>query len=257
MNKKTTAGMPRYPIFSISPYSTNITHPRNPWVIAWWSAAFPGFGHLLLGNYIIGFILILWEIFINLQTNVNLGILYSFTGRSDLAKEILDKRELLLYLAVYVFAIWDSFCRTVDANKLYRLSQGESPVIEPVSMCFVEINMLDKKNPWLCSFWSLLMPGLGYIHIHKLVQGFFILIFWIAAVHYSHLLEAVHYTFTGAFAQAAGAADPEWLLFLPSVHIYSIYSSYVFTVELNKFYEKEQARFLKNAYQEAEFDMPV
>ena len=257
MDKKASSKNPRYPFFSMSPYTTNLIHPRNPWVTAWWSAAFPGLGHLSLGNYIIGFLLIGWEIFINLHTNLNLGILYSFTGRFDMAKKVLDRRELLLYLAVYVFSIWDSWRRTVDYNKFYYLSQMESSPTAPVSMSSVEINCLDKRSPWTCAFWSLLMPGLGHLYIHRLATGFFILVFWIAATYFSSLLEAVHYTFTGAFHMAAAVVDPEWLLFMPSIYGFSVYGAYVYIVEFNKVFEKEQARFLKENYQEPDFPMPI
>ncbi|SDE31824.1 hypothetical protein SPACI_049420 [Sporomusa acidovorans DSM 3132] len=29
-------------------------HLRNPWIIAWWSAVFPGLGHFLLSKYLRG-----------------------------------------------------------------------------------------------------------------------------------------------------------------------------------------------------------
>ncbi|MBU9723381.1 hypothetical protein [Bacillus alkalicola] len=38
---------------------------KNPWVPAWWSAAFPGMGHIMLGSYVKGFILFTWEFVIN------------------------------------------------------------------------------------------------------------------------------------------------------------------------------------------------
>ena len=29
--------------------NSNYIHLRNPWVVAWWSAALPGFGHINMG----------------------------------------------------------------------------------------------------------------------------------------------------------------------------------------------------------------
>ena len=53
---------------------------KNPFVVACWSAAFPGMGHLLLSKYLRGFALFFWELFVNYKASVNLLILYSFTG---------------------------------------------------------------------------------------------------------------------------------------------------------------------------------
>lgn len=33
----------------LSIFSIVCFHKRSPWIIAWWAAAFPGFGHYLLG----------------------------------------------------------------------------------------------------------------------------------------------------------------------------------------------------------------
>lgn len=46
----------------------------------WLSATFPGLGHIRLGSYLKGFILIALEIIINIKADLNLSILYSFTG---------------------------------------------------------------------------------------------------------------------------------------------------------------------------------
>ncbi|MDP4083663.1 MAG: hypothetical protein Q8934_03510 [Bacillota bacterium] len=61
----------------ISPYSINYLHIKNPWVSAWWSGAFPGLGQIMMCKYIIGFILICWEIFINQHAHLNLAIYLS------------------------------------------------------------------------------------------------------------------------------------------------------------------------------------
>jgi hypothetical protein len=74
---------------------------RNPYVIALWSAIFPGLGHLLLSKYMRGFMLFAWEIIINLKSHLNAAIFYSFTFQFDMAKEILDKRWLILYIPIY------------------------------------------------------------------------------------------------------------------------------------------------------------
>lgn len=66
-------------------------HLRNPYVIAWWSAAFPGFGHLLLSKYLRGFTLFMWEVVVNYNAKINLAMVHSFCGDIETAKE--EKRQ--------------------------------------------------------------------------------------------------------------------------------------------------------------------
>lgn len=93
---------PRRPKGVMNSLATNYVHLRNPYTIAWWSAAFPGFGHISMGNYVSGFLLFFWEMAANTKAKVNLAIMYSFTGRFDMAKEVVDNRWLLLYAPVFI-----------------------------------------------------------------------------------------------------------------------------------------------------------
>jgi hypothetical protein len=52
MNKTTTT--PRHPKAIISAFINNFIYIRNPYIIMWWSAALPGFGHIMLCRYFIG-----------------------------------------------------------------------------------------------------------------------------------------------------------------------------------------------------------
>ncbi|GAA0489348.1 hypothetical protein GCM10008986_13970 [Salinibacillus aidingensis] len=49
--------------------------------------------------------------------------------------------------------------------------------------------------------------------------------------------------------------NPEWLLFFPSLYGFATYDSYTATIENNKLYEKEQRKFLKENYQNPEFQI--
>ncbi len=223
----------------------------------WMSVLFPGFGHILLGSYLKGFLLIIWEIIINMNAKINLAIIYSFQGKFDLAKAVLDKRWVHLYLAVFVYALWDSYRSTVDLNKLSVLADRQGSPIVPFKMDSIEINYLDKKSPWVAGIWSMLMPGMGQNYNHRVPTGFFILAWWIAIVYFSHHGEAIYYSAIGDFAQAKSIADPQWLLFLPSLQFFAVYDAYVHTVEYNKLFEVEQASFLKENYQSPTFELPV
>ncbi|MGZ4107602.1 MAG: hypothetical protein ACXVO1_09720, partial [Tumebacillaceae bacterium] len=233
----------------VSLMGTTQLHLRAPWVIAWWSAAFPGFGHFLLSKYLRGAFLFIWEVIVNVQSHLNMAIFYSFNGHIDMAKQVLDTRWLLLYAPVFVFGIWDSYRTANDMNNIFILAYQEDAYFKPFRIGAFEINYLDKRKPWNAIMWSLLMPGLGQLYIHRILVTFFILIWWIAICYYSHLLQAIQYAFIGEGSKAVSIIDKQWVLFMPSLYGFSIYDAYVNTVENNKLYNQEQRRYLKTNYQ--------
>ena len=239
----------------VSILGTTQIHLRNPYMIGWWSAAFPGFGHLLLSKYLRGFVLFIWEVVVNIQSNLNLGMIYSFQGDIDKAKEILDTRWLLIYIPVYIFAIWDSYRTTVDMNKVFILAEREEHKFNSFTIGALEINYLDKRNPVMAIIWSLFIPGLGQLYIHRIVTAFFIIIWCVVFFYYSHGLEAISLLFLGEIEKATIVVNPEWLLFFPSLYGFSIYDSYINTVENNKLYDKEQRGFLMENYRSASFQV--
>ena len=88
----------------VNQLGTTQLHLRNPWIIAWWSAAFPGLGHLLLSKYLRGFLLFIWEAVINYYGHINEAIFYSFTSNIDTAKLVINKDWMLLYVGTFIFA---------------------------------------------------------------------------------------------------------------------------------------------------------
>lgn len=255
MNNYTNDNSARRYTAHVSVLGTTQIHLRSPYISAWWSAAFPGFGHLLLSKYIRGFVLFIWEVIINLQANINLAIVYSFQGQFEMAKDVVDTRWLLAYMPVYLFGIWDSYRTTVDLNKIYILAEREEHRFNSFSIGSVEINYLDKRNPVLAGIWSLFIPGLGQLYIHRILTAFFIII-WVAIfLYYSHVLEATTLLLLGKIQQSTSVLHPEWLLFLPSIIGFSFFDSYVNTVENNKLFEREQRNFLKDSYQRSDFQL--
>ena len=247
----------RRQIALVSAIGTTQLHLRNPWIIAWWSAAFPGFGHLLLSKYLRGFLLFLWEVYINLQSNLNLGIYYSFVGDFKQAKAVINKEWMLLYIGTYIFAIWDSYRTTVDINNSYKLAAREDVEIDIFKLNPLEINYVDKRSPSTALIWSILMPGAGQLYIHRIVTAGFIIIWWVTITRYSGILPAIHYTFTGQLQEAKAALDIQWTLNIPSVLGFSFYDAYVNAVENNKLYDWQLSKFLKKEYQYGDFKMPT
>ncbi|BBB90472.1 MAG TPA: hypothetical protein PKA28_15690 [Methylomusa anaerophila] len=247
---------PRWPRAAISSFQTNLIHFRNPLVTALWSVALPGFGHIFVGSYIKGYLLIIWEIVVNTQSHLNLVILYSFTGRFPEAMEAINPRWLLLYVPFYLFAVWDSYRLAIQLNKLALLAERTEQQLPPVVISAFEINFLDKRSPWGAMLWSLLIPGAGNLYNHRLPTGFILLTVWVCIAYQSHLLEAFTCSLLGDFVQATAVTDPAWLLFLPSIHYFGMYSAYTYTVEYNKLFDYEQARHLRQEYPNRPNKMP-
>lgn len=241
----------------ISILGTTQLHLRNPLIIAWWSAAFPGLGHLLLSKYIRGFLLFIWEMVINFNGHINEAIYFSFIGQIEKAKMVLDIDWMLLYIATFIFAIWDSYRTAIDLNNTYILAAREDAEIAPFNIGSLEINYLDKRTPINAFLWSLLTPGMGQLYIHRIVTASFILIWWILVCYMSKVLPAIHYSLLGDVAQAKAILNIQWFMNIPSVYIFSMYDAYTNTVENNKLYEWEQSKFCKRQYQYEGFRMPT
>ncbi|WP_243454657.1 hypothetical protein [Desulfosporosinus fructosivorans] len=237
-------------------YGTTQLHLRNPYIIAGWSLTFPGLGHLLLSKYIRGYFLFIWEIFINVKAHINLAILYSFTGRFEMAKDILDINWVLLYIPTYIFSVWDAYRTTVDINHQYILAVREDAEFNMFNIGQLEFNYLDKRTPWTAALWSAMMPGLGQLLIHRIPGALFIIIATIAIAQQAAILPAIHYTLLGQIDYAKSILNPQWFLNIPSVYFFAIYDAYINCVSNNKLFDWEQNKFLNKNYQNRYFKMP-
>lgn len=229
---------------------------KNPWVVAFWSFAFPGCGYLMQNRLVKGLILICWELIVNTHAKVNLSIMYSLQGRFDMAKQVVDTRWFLLYAALYVYAIWDGYRGTVDMNKQYILADREDTPLKPVKLKTLDTNFLDKRSPWISAVLSFLSPGLGHLYFHKVITGLFFIAWTILVMYLSRMFPAVFDTFTGSFGKAK-SVDMQWLMYLPSIYGFVIYDAYQTAVEYNKLFEKAQSRFIKDTCQHPGFKMPM
>ncbi len=236
---------PRYSKGQISVWGINSVYPRTPWIAAWWAAAFPGFGHMFIGKYLHGLVLIVWELVVNGQSNLNMGIALSFLGRFEEAKAQIDKDWGLLYVAVYVYSIWDSYRCAVEIKKNHILAEVEDAPVAPSDVSFFDINILDKKKPWVGMAWSILTPGLGQLYGGSMIVGTFVLAWWIFICYKAEAVRALLYSFLGDFQGAAAIVDWQWSLFLPSMYAFAIYHAYVSVTENNTLFDIEQIRYLR------------
>ncbi len=237
----------------IGPFGSTQLHARNPLMVALWSVAFPGYGHFLLHKYLRGSALFLWELYINQRTMLNTAMMHTFNGDFQSAKDALNEKFIYLYIPVYLFAIWDSYRTAVDENKMYLLAKRENAPIRTFAINSFEVNYLDKKKPWLALVWSMGIPSMGQLYLHRMFSAVFTLVTTLVLVTYSNVLGGVHAFFLGDIAGSKEAIDPQWTLYLPSIYFFGIYDAYVNTVEHNKLFDREQADFLRKKYQSDKF----
>lgn len=237
----------------MSIFGTTQLHLKNPYIVACWSIAFPGFGHMLLSKYLRGMALFIWELFINQKIHLNSAMVYSFNGDIAAARAVLDVNMMHMYIPVYLFAIWDSYRTTMDLNKISLLADKENAPFNTFSIGALEINYLDKRNPIAALLWSMTIPSVGQLYIHRIVLGFFNLVMTVIFVHYSHMIEGIHYLILGDIAKSTSVLNPQWLLYFPSFYFFTIYDAYTNCVENNKLFKKEQSNYLKRHYQRPDF----
>ncbi|TCJ02091.1 hypothetical protein [Cytobacillus praedii] len=255
MNNYTNDNTARRYKAHVSIFGTTQLHLRNPYIIAWWSAAFPGFGHMLLSKYLRGYALFIWEVIVNVNAHVNSAMIYSFQGNIDMAKDVLDTRWLLMYIPVYLFGIWDSYRTTVDMNRIYLLSDREDHRFNSFAIGALEINYLDKRNPIVSLMWSLCIPGLGQLYIHRILTAIFVIVWLVIFYYFSHIQEAIVLLILGDVKEATSVLHSDWLLFIPSHYGFAIYDSYINTVENNKLFEKDLRKHLTLNYQSKKFQI--
>jgi len=236
----------QYPKVDFNPYAINIIPRIRPWVAAAWSAAFPGFGHFYLGDYLRGYIFIIWEIGINIYSHLNEAIMYTFTGRFAQAREVFDLRLGALYMIIYIFCIWDTYNIAVDYNKLSLLAEREAFRSVAVKVNPLTVNYLGKKSPAAAAFWSALIPGLGQIYCRHLPSGVFKAALWVFVTHHCKLAAALNCLLRGEFA--AAQTDPLWFLFLPSLYCFAIGSAYQYATYNNRAMEAAKMEYLRRRY---------
>lgn len=193
----------------------------------------------------------------NNHAKVNLAIMHSLLGQFEMAKQVINTRWLLLYVSVYVYAMWDSYRGTVELNRHSILADREDSTVKPMVLRSLDNNYLHRQNPLLAETFSLLAPGLGHLYVHKVKTGLFFIVWTIVVMYMSHTLQAVHYTMVGAFSMARQIVDMQWLMYLPSIYGFVLYDTYVSAVANTSLFQKVQSKYLRETYQRHFFKMPL
>ncbi|AEI38924.1 hypothetical protein [Paenibacillus mucilaginosus] len=248
-----SAGRPRRLLALLSSFGVTSLQRQNPYIVAWWSAAFPGFGHLLLQQYIRGVLLTLSEVITNTLAHINEAIVYSFSGRYLMAREVLDPVWLYGYCVIYLYAIWDSYRSTLETNRQCELAEIENARLQTMVLRPVTIQYLERKSPRAAAAASFFFPGLGQLYNHRVGLAFYAMIWWWVYLYLSNLHASLLALLLGHPAESAAMLRPHWLLFMPSVMCGSIYHAYVTAVEHNRLFRVEQRQYLKERYPAAGF----
>lgn len=215
----------------------------------WWSAALPGLGHFCQGSYFKALMLMSWEILVNLKAQLNLAIMYTFTGQFEKAREVLDPGWALFYGVIFCFAVFDSYRTSVEMNKLARLERKQPHrYYKLFKMSPYGLNYLDRNNPWVPAAWSALLTGFGHLYNKKSFKGFILLGWAVAIIYFAHMNDAIIATLNGQFNLAKEIVDYQWLLFFPSIYLFAMWDAYVDAVEMNKLFAEEQKKYLRKVY---------
>ncbi|WP_174735149.1 hypothetical protein [Mesobacillus harenae] len=84
-----------------------------------WSVALPGFSQLLAGSYIKGILFIILEFLINVNSNFNDAIRYSFLGEFESATNVIEFGWLMFYPCLYMFAMWDAYRMAMRSDEKF------------------------------------------------------------------------------------------------------------------------------------------
>lgn len=239
---------PRRPLAIISVFGITYLHRQNPYLVAWWSAMYPGFGHYMLNQYLRATLFTLSEVTTNTLAHVNQAIIYSFCGQFEMAKAVIKPPLLFGYAIFYFFAIWDSYRSTLTQNKMCQLAEFENERLPCTLLHPNEIQYLEQRNPWIAAFYSCLFPCLGQLYNHRWGLAFYGIFWWWTYLFLSHAHEALLYLLLGNPQASVAVLNPQWLLFMPSVWGGSVYHAFMTTLEHNRLYCLEQRRHLTERY---------
>ena len=238
----------RSPLVNISVFGVSSLRRQNPYMVVWWSAAFPGFGHYLLNQYLRATLLTLTEKIINTLSHINEAMVYSFCGKFEMAKSVIHPQWVLGYIIIYCYVIWDSYRSTLVQNKMCYLAELENERIQPVVFHPIELQYIEKKKPLIAALYSFFFPGLGQLYNHQVVIAFYAMIWWWIYITLSGAHESLLNLMLGNIQESIFLLDPQFLLFMPSVLGGSIYYAFITAIDQNRIYRLEQRQHFEKRY---------
>ncbi|WP_127589096.1 hypothetical protein [Paenibacillus koleovorans] len=238
----------RRPLYMLSSFGVTQILRQHPYMIAWWSAVFPGFGHFMLNQYIRGALLTLSEVVINSLARINESMVYSFCGQFQQARDVLHPNWIYGYIAIYIFSIWDSYRSSLYVNKLSHLGELENEAMVSVRITPLELQYLEQRSPFSGVVASFFFPGLGQLYNQRFGLAFYGILWWWIYSWLSQCYVSVLYLLLGRLQDSIQVLHPHWLLFMPSVLGGSMYHAYETAIAHNRLYRLEQRQFLTERY---------
>lgn len=245
----------RYPLAKISSFGITHLKHQKPYMVAWWSAVFPGFGHYLLNQYTRATLLTLSEVIINTLAHINEAMVYSFCGKFEQAILVLEPKWAFGYITIYLLAISDSFRTALYQNKLYHLSILEHEQTSNLKIFPTEIQYIEKKSPIFGAVYSFFFPGFGQLYVHRFGLAFYAMLWWWIYLALSRMHESFLVLVHGHLHESIALLHPHWLLFMPSVMGGSIYHAYRTTIEHNHLFRIAQRQYLIKKYEKAKLQI--
>ncbi|MEK0316432.1 hypothetical protein [Cohnella sp. 56] len=245
----------RYPFYRLSLFGVTYASVPRPAMVAWWSAAFPGFGHFIINQYARGILLTLTEIAINRLCRLNDAIVFTFCGRFDDARYVLQEKWVFGYIVIYLFAIWDSSRSARLQGSLRSLSRFERQPLSRMLIHPLEVQYIERKNPRTGLFYSLLFPGLGQLYNQRFCLAFYIMFWWWTYIGMSNVFGATIELLYGSAARSTTMLSAHWLMFMPSALGGAAYHAYRGTIEQNKLFREEQHMHLEKKYGRSEIEI--
>lgn len=238
----------RRPVAKLSLFGITSLNMRNPYMVLWWSATFPGFGHFLLNQYLRGTFLTLSEVIFNTLGNVNEAIVYTVCGNFAKATAILEPRYVIGYIIIYFVSMWDCYCSAVYQNKLYSIAQLKNEPLPSMRLFTSEVQYIQPKSPLSAAMLSLFFPGMGQLYNHRIGLGFYAMFWWWLYVVLSRVHESLIDLLSGKLTESIAVLRAHWLLFMPSVIGGCVYHAFIKAKEHNMLFNLEQRQYLAERY---------
>ncbi|MFD2210922.1 hypothetical protein ACFSMW_14520 [Virgibacillus halophilus] len=89
---------------------------KSPITALLWSFVMSGFGQLYNRDYVIGFALLVFEVLLNLKSNLNLALKYTFQGHFLLAHQVTNFEWGLFYPSLWAFSMWQAYHHAKEIN---------------------------------------------------------------------------------------------------------------------------------------------
>lgn len=239
---------PRYPKMAAGPLGISHLHKRNPWVALACSVALPGLGHFYCGAHYRGFVLMSWEIAVNILGRINHAIFLTAIGHADKAQVVIEYRWAVIYPVFYVLSMWDAYRLAVDLNQACELEerQPRRQTLSPTHLTIWEVTHLAKRNPIMSLFLSIFLGGAGHFYNNKSIKAMMLMGWHLAIWLNAGLNRALVATVQGNWQEVHSLIDYQWLLFWPSMHLFNIWNAWHDSVELNKLADESLEMWLRD-----------